>query len=98
MFMEYIFKWNDMRCCFVTALKQSAIRGLKKSPEDKISFILQKMQGENNLYNDNQSQRKEFNTGWTGIWVEFESTDIKPLWKWFYTDIICRANLSCWMF
>ena len=28
-------------------------------PEDKVSFILQIMQGVNGLYNDNQSERKE---------------------------------------
>ena len=43
----------------VTALRQSAIRELERMPEDKISFILQIMQGVNSLYNDNQSERKE---------------------------------------
>lgn len=43
----------------MTALRQSAIRELEKIPEDKISFILQIMQGVNGLYNDNQSERKE---------------------------------------
>ena len=43
----------------MTALRQSAIRELEKIPEDKISFILQIMQGVNSLYNDNQSERKE---------------------------------------
>ena len=44
---------------FMTALRQSAIRELEKIPEDKISLILQIMQGVNGLYNDNQSERKE---------------------------------------
>ena len=39
----------------MTALRQSAIRELEKLPEDKVSFILQIMQGVNSLYNDNQS-------------------------------------------
>ena len=43
----------------MTALRQSAIRELEKLPEDKVSFILQIMQGVNGLYNDNQSERKE---------------------------------------
>lgn len=43
----------------MTALRQSAIRELEKIPEDKISLILQIMQGVNGLYNDNQSEREE---------------------------------------
>lgn len=43
----------------MTALRQRAIRELEKIPEDKISLILQIMQGVNGLYNDNQSERKE---------------------------------------
>lgn len=43
----------------MTALRQSAIRELEKLPEDKISFILQILQGVNGLYNDDQSERKE---------------------------------------
>ena len=43
----------------MTALRQSAMRELEKLPEDKVSFILQIMQGVNGLYNDNQSERKE---------------------------------------
>ena len=43
----------------MTALRQSAMRELEKIPEDKISLILQIMQGVNDLYNDNQSERKE---------------------------------------
>ena len=43
----------------MTALRQSAIRELERLPEDKISFILQIMQGVNGLYNDNQSEKKE---------------------------------------
>lgn len=43
----------------MTALRQSAIRELEKIPEDKISLILQIMQGVNGLYNDNQSERQE---------------------------------------
>lgn len=43
----------------MTALRQSAIKELEKIPEDKISFILQIMQGVNGLYHDNQSERQE---------------------------------------
>ena len=35
----------------MTALRQSAIRELERLPEDKISFVLQIMQGVNGLYN-----------------------------------------------
>ena len=43
----------------MTALRQTAMKELQKFPEDKVSFILQIMQGVNGLYNDNQSERKE---------------------------------------
>lgn len=43
----------------MTALRQSAIRELERLPEDKISFVLQIMQGVNGLYNDDQSEKKE---------------------------------------
>lgn len=43
----------------MTALRQSAIRELEKLPEDKLSFVIQIMQGVNGLCNDNQSERKE---------------------------------------
>lgn len=43
----------------MTALRQSAIRELEKLPEDKISLVLQILQGVNGLYNDNQSEREE---------------------------------------
>lgn len=43
----------------MTALRQSAMRELEKLPENKISFVLQIMQGVNGLYNDNQSEKKE---------------------------------------
>lgn len=35
------------------------MKELEKLPEDKISFILQILQGVNGLYNDEQSERKE---------------------------------------
>lgn len=43
----------------MTALRQSAMRELEKLPEDKISFVLQIMQGVNGLYGDNQTERRE---------------------------------------
>ena len=44
---------------FVTALRKSAMMELEKIPEDKISLILQIMQGVSGLYHDNQSERQE---------------------------------------
>lgn len=44
----------------MTDLRQSAIRELEKLPEDKLSFVIQIMQGVNGLYYDNQSERKHF--------------------------------------
>ena len=43
----------------MTALRQSAIMELEKIPEDKLSFIIQIMQGVNGLYNDSDKERKE---------------------------------------
>lgn len=42
----------------MTALRQSAMKELERLPEDKISFVLQIMQGVNGIYNDNQSEKK----------------------------------------
>ncbi len=52
-----INNWKE--AFFMTTLRQSAMKELEKLPEDKISFILQIMQGVNNLNNDNQIERKE---------------------------------------
>ena len=43
----------------MTALRQSAIMELEKIPEDKLSFVIQIMQGVNGLYNDSDKERKE---------------------------------------
>lgn len=43
----------------MTALRQSAIMELEKIPEDKLSFVIQIMQGVNGLYNDTAKERKE---------------------------------------
>lgn len=43
----------------MTALRQSAIMELEKIPEDKLTFIIQIMQGVNGLYHDAKSERKE---------------------------------------
>ena len=43
----------------MTALRKSAIKELEKLPEDKLSFVIQIMQGVNGLYHDNQSEKKE---------------------------------------
>ena len=40
----------------MTALRQTAMKELERLPEDKVSFILQIMQGVNGLYYDNQSE------------------------------------------
>ena len=43
----------------MTALRQSAIMELEKIPEDKLSFVIQIMQGVNGLYNETNRERKE---------------------------------------
>ena len=43
----------------MTALRQSAMLELEKIPEDKLSFILQIMQGVNGLYSDTKTEKKE---------------------------------------
>lgn len=43
----------------MTALRQSAVMELEKIPEDKLSFVIQIMQGVNGLYNDTDRERKE---------------------------------------
>lgn len=42
----------------MTALRQSAIMELEKIPEDKLSFVIQIMQGINGLYNDPKAEKK----------------------------------------
>ena len=43
----------------MTTLRQNAIMELEKLPEDKLSFIIQIMQGVNGLYTDTKAERKE---------------------------------------
>ena len=43
----------------MTELRQSALMELEKIPEDKLSFVIQIMQGVNGLYNDSERERKE---------------------------------------
>ena len=43
----------------MTALRRSAILELEKIPEDKLSFVIQIMQGVNGLYNDTDKEREE---------------------------------------
>lgn len=43
----------------MTALRRSAILELEKIPEDKLSFVIQIMQGINGLYNDTDKEREE---------------------------------------
>ena len=43
----------------MTALRQSAIMELEKIPEDKLSFVIQIMQGVNGIYNDSNKERKD---------------------------------------
>ena len=43
----------------MTTLRQSALMELEKIPEDKLSFVIQIMQGVNGLYNDTNRERKE---------------------------------------
>ena len=42
----------------MTALRQSAIMELEKVPEDKLTFIIQIMQGINGLYNNPKAEKK----------------------------------------
>ena len=43
----------------MAALRQSAMMELEKIPEDKLSFVIQIMQGVNGVYNDSNKERKE---------------------------------------
>lgn len=43
----------------MTAIRKEAIELLERVPEDKLSFIIQIMQGVNGLYSDTKSERKE---------------------------------------
>ena len=43
----------------MTALRQSAMMELEKLPEDKLTFIIQIMQGVNGLYHDSHTEKKE---------------------------------------
>lgn len=43
----------------MTAIRKEAIKLLEKIPEDKLSFIIQIMQGVNGLYTDTKSEREE---------------------------------------
>ncbi len=42
----------------MTALRQSAIMELEKIPEDKLSFVIQIMQGVNGLYDDSNREKE----------------------------------------
>ena len=43
----------------MTAIRKEAIELLERVPEDKLTFIIQIMQGVNGLYGDADSERKE---------------------------------------
>lgn len=43
----------------MTTMRQNAMMELEKIPEDKLSFVIQIMQGVNGLYNDTGKERKE---------------------------------------
>lgn len=43
----------------MTEIRKEAIELLEKIPEDKLSFIIQIMQGVNGLYTDTKSEREE---------------------------------------
>lgn len=43
----------------MTALRKSALMELEKIPEDKLSFVIQIMQGVNGLYGDSNKERKD---------------------------------------
>lgn len=68
----------------MTALRQSAIRELEKLPEDKLSFVIQIMQGVNGLYNDTQSERKEAFSKLeqlrkSGAVIDYSTSEIKAI-------------------
>lgn len=43
----------------MTTLRQSALMELEKIPEDKLTFIIQIMQGLNGLYNNDSNKEKK---------------------------------------
>jgi hypothetical protein len=43
----------------MTALRQSAFKELEKLPEDKLNFVIQIMQGVNELYGSTGSEKEE---------------------------------------
>lgn len=43
----------------MTTIRQEAIELLEKMPEDKLTFIIQIMQGVNGLYGNKNEERKE---------------------------------------
>ena len=43
----------------MTTLRQSALMELEKIPEDKLTFIIQIMQGVNGLYNNDSNKEKK---------------------------------------
>ncbi len=43
----------------MTATRMEAIKLLERVPEDKLTFVIQIMQGVNGLYNDSNKERKE---------------------------------------
>ena len=55
-FSRLLLKWEGL---LMTTLRQNAIMELEKLPEDKLSFIIQIMQGVNGLYTDTKEERKE---------------------------------------
>ena len=48
----------------MTALRRSAILELEKIPEDKLSFVIQIMQGVNGLYNETDKEREKRLNDW----------------------------------
>lgn len=47
------------RRCLMTAIRQEAIQMLEKVPEDKLSFVIQIMQGVNGLLGTSDEKEKE---------------------------------------
>lgn len=43
----------------MTSLRKDAFELLEKIPEDKLTFVIQIMQGVNGLYNDDSAEREE---------------------------------------
>lgn len=54
-----LHEYKDTRRCLMTSIRQEAIQMLEKVPEDKLSFVIQIMQGVNGLLGTSDVKEKE---------------------------------------